>query len=37
VPHRINGEKLRAAIGELPHTPLPDAVAASLRALGYRL
>ena len=37
VPHRINGEKLRAAIGELPHTPLPDAVTASLRALGYRL
>jgi nucleoside-diphosphate-sugar epimerase len=34
VPHRISGDKLKAAIGEVPHTPLPDAVAASLRALG---
>jgi nucleoside-diphosphate-sugar epimerase len=37
VPHRISGEKLTAAIGELPHTPLPEAVAASLRELGFRL
>jgi nucleoside-diphosphate-sugar epimerase len=37
VPHRISGAKLRAAVGDLPHTPLPDAVAASLRALGHRL
>jgi nucleoside-diphosphate-sugar epimerase len=36
VPHRISGEKLEGAIGEIPHTPLPDAIAASLRALGYR-
>ena len=34
VPHRISGDKLKAAIGEAPHTPLSDAVAASLRALG---
>jgi nucleoside-diphosphate-sugar epimerase len=37
VPHRISGEKLKAAIGEIPHTPLTDAVAASLRALGHHL
>ena len=37
VPHRISGDKLKAAIGEIPHTPLPDAIAASLRAVGYRL
>jgi nucleoside-diphosphate-sugar epimerase len=37
VPHRISGEKLAAAIGDVPHTSLPDAIAASLRALGYRL
>lgn len=37
VPHRISGDKLRAAIGEIPHTPLPDAIAASLRAIGYRI
>jgi nucleoside-diphosphate-sugar epimerase len=37
VPHRISGEMLRATIGEIPHTPLPDAVAASLHELGYRL
>ena len=36
VPHRISGDKLKAAIGDIPHTPLPEAVAASLRALGYR-
>lgn len=37
VPHRISGAKLEAAIGKVPHTPLPRAVAASLRALGYKL
>jgi hypothetical protein len=37
VPHRVSGDKLKAAIGDIPHTPLPDAVAASLRDLGYRL
>ncbi|MBN8935109.1 MAG: NmrA family NAD(P)-binding protein [Rhizobiales bacterium] len=37
VPHRISGEKLAALLGDVPHTPLPDAIAASLRALGYRL
>jgi nucleoside-diphosphate-sugar epimerase len=36
VPHRISGDKLKAAIGDIPHTPLPRAIAASLRALGYR-
>jgi nucleoside-diphosphate-sugar epimerase len=36
VPHRVSGEKLQAAIGDTPHTPLPQAVAASLRALGYQ-
>jgi len=37
VPHRISGDKLKAAIGDIPHTPLPQAVMASLRALGYRV
>ena len=37
VPHRISGDKLKAAIGEVPHTPLPQAIAASLRAIGYRV
>jgi nucleoside-diphosphate-sugar epimerase len=34
VPHRIDGAKLKAAIGELPHTPLASAVTRSLRELG---
>jgi nucleoside-diphosphate-sugar epimerase len=34
VPQSISGEKLKAAIGDVPHTPLPEAVAASLRALA---
>jgi nucleoside-diphosphate-sugar epimerase len=34
VPHRISGEALSALIGEIPHTPLADAVAASLRKLS---
>jgi nucleoside-diphosphate-sugar epimerase len=33
VPHRISGDKLKAAIGKVPHTPLSDAVAATLRQL----
>jgi nucleoside-diphosphate-sugar epimerase len=37
VPRRISGDKLKAAIGEIPHTPLPKAIAASLRAVGYRV
>jgi nucleoside-diphosphate-sugar epimerase len=37
VPHRISGEKLNAAIGEVPHTPLHGAIAAALRALGHRV
>jgi len=37
VPHRISGDKLKAAIGEIPCTPLPQAIAASLRAIGYRV
>lgn len=37
VPHRISGEKLKAAVGKVPHTPLREAVAASLRALGHKL
>ena len=35
-PHRVSGEKLKAALGEIPQTPLPEAIAESLRALGYR-
>src|SRR5262249_55120531 len=34
VPHRIAGEKLKGAIGEVPHTPLDVAVARTLRELG---
>ncbi len=30
VPHRISGERLRAVIGELPQTPLEDAIRAAL-------
>jgi nucleoside-diphosphate-sugar epimerase len=33
-PHRISGERLRAAIGEQPHTPLEAAVAEALHDLG---
>ena len=34
VPHRIDGSKLVAAIGPVPHTPLDRAVTKSLRELG---
>jgi nucleoside-diphosphate-sugar epimerase len=33
-PHALSGEKLRMLIGTVPHTPLPQAVPAALRALG---
>jgi nucleoside-diphosphate-sugar epimerase len=33
VPHRLAGDKLAAAIGEVPHTPLDTAVAKALRDL----
>jgi nucleoside-diphosphate-sugar epimerase len=33
-PHRIDGRQLRAAIGEVPHTPFAAAVAAALEDLG---
>jgi nucleoside-diphosphate-sugar epimerase len=36
VPHRIDGTKLKAAIGDIPHTPFRKAVAMSLRDLGFR-
>jgi nucleoside-diphosphate-sugar epimerase len=37
IPHRISGDKLKAALGEVPHTPLHRALRDSLRALGYRV
>ena len=36
VPHRIDGSKLEAAIGKIPHTPLNRAVSTTLRGLGFR-
>jgi nucleoside-diphosphate-sugar epimerase len=33
-PHRIDGSKLKAAIGDIPHTPLDDAVAHALQDLS---
>ena len=33
-PHRIDGGKLAAAIGDVPHTPLDVAVARALQELG---
>ena len=36
MPHRIDGSRLQAAIGGIPHTPLDKAIARSLRELGYR-
>jgi nucleoside-diphosphate-sugar epimerase len=35
VPHRIDGTKLAALLGDVPHTPLDRAVAQALRELGY--
>lgn len=37
VPHRIDGTKLAAVLGEVPHTPLDEAVAQALRELGHRV
>ena len=37
VPHQISGDKLKAAIGAVPHTPLNKALTATLRQLGYRV
>jgi nucleoside-diphosphate-sugar epimerase len=34
-PHRLSGEKLKLALGCVPHTPFADAVAATLRELVY--
>ena len=34
VPHRIAGEKLKSAIGKVPHTPFDLAMARALRGLG---
>jgi nucleoside-diphosphate-sugar epimerase len=36
-PHRISGDKLQRALGDVPHTPLNQAITASLRALGHRV
>ena len=33
-PHRIDGRKLKSAIGMIPATPFPEAIAAALRELG---
>ena len=33
-PHRIDGQKLLAAIGPVPHTPFETAIAAALDDLG---
>jgi nucleoside-diphosphate-sugar epimerase len=37
VPHRISGDKLNAALGEVTVTPLNRAIMLSLRELGYRV
>jgi nucleoside-diphosphate-sugar epimerase len=34
-PHRLSGEKLKSVLGDVSHTPFADAVAATLRELGY--
>jgi nucleoside-diphosphate-sugar epimerase len=36
VPHAIDGAALASVIGDIPHTPLDQAVAAALGALGVR-
>jgi nucleoside-diphosphate-sugar epimerase len=36
VPHAVDGGALNAVIGNIPHTPLDQAVAAALAALGVR-
>jgi nucleoside-diphosphate-sugar epimerase len=37
VPHSISGDKLKETLGGIEHTPLPKAIAASLRSIGYRV
>jgi hypothetical protein len=37
VPHRLDGTTLKSALGEMAHTPVSAAVAASLRALGHKV
>lgn len=37
VPHRISGDKLKGALGDVPHTPLNRAIMLSLRELGHRV
>lgn len=36
-PHRIDGSKLEAAIGDIPHTPLHRAIMLTMRELGYKV
>ncbi len=36
VPHRIDGSKLASVLGNVPHTPLPDAIAATLKQIDTR-
>jgi nucleoside-diphosphate-sugar epimerase len=36
VPHAVDGTALTAVIGDIPHTPLDQAVAAALAALGVK-
>jgi hypothetical protein len=33
-PHRINGDKLKAAIGDVPHTPLDVAATRAIQDLA---
>lgn len=35
-PHALSGARLEAFVGKLPHTPLPQALAAALQDLGTR-
>jgi hypothetical protein len=35
-PHAIDGTRLAAIIGDMPHTPLDQAIAAALTALGFK-
>jgi hypothetical protein len=35
-PHAIDGTRLAAVIGDIPHTPLESAVASALLELGIR-
>jgi hypothetical protein len=35
-PHAIDGTRLAEIIGDIPHTPLDQAITASLTALGFK-